>query len=129
MTTYQGSSGGSIGYGVLPGWTVEVDTWHNSESSCDEPTTADHVSFVIDGDSTSSGEIFAAIHEDGKWHELEVEVDGIHVTVSIDGITYLDDDVPAIVSFPAHVGFTAATGFSTNYHLIDALNVEGFVCD
>ncbi|MFT5684174.1 MAG: hypothetical protein ACI8RZ_005115 [Myxococcota bacterium] len=131
MTTYQGASGGSIGYGGLPGWTVEVDTWYNSESSYDEPTTADHVSFVIDGDSTSAGEISAAIHEveDGLWHEMEVEVDGIHVTVKIDSITYLDDDVPAIVSFPAHVGFTAATGGSTNYHLIDALNVEGFICE
>ncbi len=131
MTTYQGDAGGSIGYGGLPGWTVEVDTWYNSESSYDEPYTADHVSFVINGDSTSSGEISAAIHEveDGQWHSMEVEVDGIHVTVKIDSITYLDDDVPNLVSFPAHVGFTAATGGSTNYHLIDALDVEGFICD
>ena len=29
----------------------------------------------------------------------------------------------------AWTGFTAATGSLTNYHLIDALSVEGFVCD
>jgi hypothetical protein len=44
-------------------------------------------------------------------------------------VTYIDAEVPALEAFPAYVGFTAATGAATNYHLIDALEVEGFVCD
>lgn len=129
MTTYQGSNGGSIGYGGLPGWSIEVDTWHNAEYN--EPTTSDHVTFIIDGASTGLGEVSAAIHEveDGQWHDMQVDVVGQQVTVSIDGIVYIDDPVPALTTFPAHVGFTAATGNVTNNHYIDALVVERFLCD
>ena len=48
---------------------------------------------------------------------------------TIDGTDWIDQDVPELTSFPAYVGFTAATGSVTNYHLIDALQVEEFVCD
>jgi hypothetical protein len=51
-----------------------------------------------------------------------------NVKVSIDGVTYLDQAVPGNYNFPAYVGFTAATGGSTNYHLIDALTVTEYVC-
>lgn len=132
MTTYQGSNGGAIGYGGLPGWSVEVDTWDNTgDPGLSEPTRADHVSFVIDGASGGVGEVYADIHEveDGQWHEMQVDVSGQHVTVSIDGIVYIDEVIPGITTFPAHVGFTAATGNVTNNHFIDALTVERFVCD
>lgn len=33
MSTYVGSTGGGIGYGGLPGWSLEVDTWYNAEAS------------------------------------------------------------------------------------------------
>jgi len=132
MTTYQGQNGGAIGYGGLPGWSIEVDTWDNTgDPGLSEPTTVDHVSFVIDGASNGVGEVYAEIHEveDGQWHEMQVDVVGQHVTVSIDGIVYIDESVSGITSFPAHVGFTAATGNVTNNHFIDALTVERFVCD
>jgi hypothetical protein len=32
------------------------------------------------------------------------------------------------LNFPAYVGFTAATGSLTNYHLIDSLTVTEEVC-
>lgn len=54
---------------------------------------------------------------------------GSHVVVSIDGTTYMDTTIDELTPFSAYVGFTAATGSLTNYHLIDALSVEGFVCD
>ena len=41
----------------------------------------------------------------------------------------MGQDVPELRSFPAYVGFTAATGAATNYHLINALQVEEFVCE
>ena len=49
--------------------------------------------------------------------------------MDIDGVRYIDQSVPALAAFPAYVGFTAATGGATNYHLIDALVVEEFVCE
>ncbi len=132
MTTYAGAAGGAMGYGSLPGWTVEVDTWDNTgDPGLLEPLVGDHVSFVIDGASNGIGEVSAAIPEveDGAWHEMQVDVEGQDVTVSIDGVIYIDETVAALVPFPAHIGFTAATGSVTNNHFIDSLAVEHFVCE
>ena len=131
MTTYQGDDGGAIGYGGLPGWSIEVDTWHNMEPDFNEPTSEDHVALIIDGASGDAGEIYAPLPnmEDSAWHTMSVEVQGQDVLVSIDGTVYLDDTVPALTSFPAHVGFTAATGSRSNEHRIDALTVQNFVCE
>jgi len=126
MTSFVGDTGGGIGFRGLPGWSIELDTYYNGH----DPTTADHLSFHIDGDMNSPV-AWAALPEmeDGAWHSAAVSVVGNHVTVSIDGTTYMDTIVDGLSPFSAYVGFTAATGSLTNYHLIDALSVEGFVCD
>mgnify|MGYP000064523693 FL=1 len=126
MTSFVGSAGGGIGYGGLPGWSIEVDTWYNGGA---DPTEEDHVSVHIDGDTTNPV-VWAALPEmeDGNWHRMSVNVSGTWMTVEIDGVAYIDQDVSQISSFPAYVGFTAATGSVTNDHLIDALEVEEFVC-
>ena len=128
MTSFVGNSGGGIGYGGLPGWSIEVDTWYNGEHS--DPTQDDHLSVHIDGD-VGSPLVWAALPEmeDGSWHQMAVSVSGTWMTVSIDGVVYIDQAVSQISSFPAYVGFTGATGSVTNYHLIDALQVEEFVCE
>lgn len=128
MTTYVGTTGGGIGYGGLPGWSVEVDTWYNSEYA--DPTTEDHLSLILNG-NVYSPIVSATLPEmeDGAWHTMSVSVLDKRMTVAVDGTTYIDQDIPVLSSFPAYVGFTAATGASTNYHLIDALEVEGYVCD
>jgi hypothetical protein len=128
MTSFVGGTGGGIGYFGLPGWSVEIDTYYNSVHN--DPTTGDHVSVHVDGD-VAAPLVWAELPEmeDGAWHLGEVEVVGTHITVRIDGVTYIDAEVPALDAFPAYVGFTAATGAATNYHLIDALEVEGFVCE
>jgi len=132
MTSYEGVVGGALGYGGMPGWSVEIDTWDNTgDPGMSEPSRADHVSFVIDGASNGSGEISADIHEveDGLWHEMQVDMSGGQLRVAIDGIVYIDQTVDDLDRFPAHLGFTAATGNITNDHLIDSLQVERFVCD
>jgi hypothetical protein len=128
MTSFVGSSGGGIGYEGLPGWSVEVDTWYNGESN--DPTTEDHVSVHIDG-VVGSPVVWATLPEmeDGNWHRMTVDVAGTWMTVAIDGVVYIDQSISQLVSFPAYVGFTAATGSMTNYHLIDSLQVEEFVCE
>ena len=110
------------------GWSIEVDTWYNGEHN--DPTSADHVSVHFDG-NVNVPTVWAALPEmeDGNWHRMSVDVLGTWITVAIDGTTYIDQDVSQLTSFPAYVGFTAATGGATNYHLIDALEVEEFVCD
>lgn len=128
MTGYVGASGGGIGYMGLPGWSIEVDTWYNSENN--DPTPNDHVSVHVDGNAgTPLAWAELPEMEDGAWHTMTVSVVGTHVTVEIDGGTWIDQEVSGITSFPAYVGFTAGTGAATNYHLIDALEVTRYVCD
>ena len=128
MTSFVGDSGGGIGYAGLPGWSIEVDTWYNPELG--DPTPDDHVSFLFDGyPYTVYAWATLPEMEDGAWHTMQVSVIAPHVTVVIDGVTYIDQDIAGTYAFPAYVGFTAATGGATNYHLIDALEVTRYVCE
>ena len=136
MSSYLGGSGCGIGYGggngctpgpALPGWSIEVDTYYNGEV---DPTEDDHVAFSFDG-QVGSYAAWAALPEmeDTGWHTMSVTVAAPHVTVVIDGVTYIDDDLSGDFSFPAYVGFTAGTGGLTNYHLIDSLVVSEYACE
>ena len=128
MTGFVGSSGGGIGYAGLPGWSIEVDTWYNSENN--DPTSADHLSVHIDGNQ-GAYVAWAALPEveDGNWHDMSVTVSGSHMTVEVDGAVYIDQSISGLGAFPAYIGFTGATGSATNWHLIDSLEVEAFVCE
>lgn len=134
--TYLGGSGCGIGYGgnadcttgpALPGWSVEVDTYYNGGY---DPTDADHVAFTFDGDADGPAAWAALPEVEGTgWHTMNVRVADPHVTVTIDGVTYIDQDLTGSFGFPAYVGFTAGTGSVTNRHLIRALTVTDRACD
>ena len=128
MTGFVGSAGGGLGYQGLPGWSVEIDTWFNAELA--DPTAEDHVSLHFDG-ASADVRAWAAVPdvEDGQWHTLDVTVVAPRVQVALDGVLYLDQDVPGTYAFPAYIGFTAATGQATNAHWVDALTVTRSVCD
>jgi hypothetical protein len=127
MTSFVGQLGGGIGYAGLPGFSVEVDTYYNGHV---DPTSSHHVSVHLDGDQARVL-AWAALPkmDDAVWHDMRVTVDGARMTVTIDGATHIDFDVPGLVPFRGYIGFTGATGALTNDHLIDELRVERFVCD
>ena len=126
MTSFFGAAGGGIGYSGLPGWSLEVDNYYNEGSDL---TTEDHLMFSFDG-NTSSPEFLVELPdmEDGAWHQMRVVVQEPHILVEIDNVVYVDEDIPGFYGFDAYVGFTAATGALTNYHLIDSLVVSEQVC-
>lgn len=135
-TTYLGGTGCGIGYGgdasctagpALPGWSLEVDTYYNDGQ---DPTADDHLTFVFDGD-VDDPEVWAVLPEmeDTGWHTLTVRVSAPRLTVLVDGVTTIDQDVTGHFDFPAYVGFTAGTGGDTNFHLIDALTVTQYTCE
>lgn len=135
-TTFLGGTGCGIGYGgdaactagpALPGWSIEVDTYYNGGQ---DPTELDHVMFTFDGDvdDPAAWAVLPEI-EDTGWHTMRVEVVAPRVRVTIDGVTYIDQDLSGHFTFPAYVGFTAGTGGDTNLHLIDALQVTDYLCD
>jgi len=135
MTTFLGGTGCGIGYGgdascttgpALPGWSIEIDTYYNDGQ---DPTPSDHVMFTFDGD-VDDPEVWAELPEmeDTGWHQMRVLVQEPRVQVEIDGVTYIDQDIPGFFNFDAYVGFTAGTGGQTNQHLIDALVVTNQIC-
>ena len=135
MTDFLGGDGCGIGYGgdanctdgpALPGWSIEVDTYFNSGH---DPTPSDHVAFTFDGD-VDAPLVWAELPEmeDTGWHQMRVVVNAPHVLVEIDGVAYIDEDIPGYYNFSSYIGFTAGTGNATNYHLIDSLVVTELVC-
>ena len=135
MTTFLGGTGCGIGYGgdapctdgpALAGWSIEVDTYHNPTY---DPTAEDHLMFTFDGDADDPA-AWAVLPEmeDTGWHTMAVRVQKPHVEVSIDGVTYIDQDIPGFYDFDAYIGFTAGTGDYTNRHLIKDLVVQEQLC-
>ncbi len=136
MSTFLGGTGCGIGYGgdasctggpALPGWTVEVDTYFNEGF---DATSDDHLAFVFDGD-VDNPELTVPVPEleDNGWHLLDVTVVAPRVTVALDGVTYIDQDLSGNFGFNGYVGFTAGTGSQTNSHVIDSLAVTDYACD
>ena len=102
MTSFMGGEGCGLGYGAgadctpgpaLPGWSIEVDTYFNLEQ---DPTPADHVMFTFDGD-VGKPSVWAELPEmeDTGWHTMRVLVDQPHVLVEIDGVPYINQEIPA----------------------------------
>ena len=127
MTTFLGESGGGIGYGGLPGWTIEIDTYYNGGS---DPTPDDHLAFTFDGNS-SEYILWSALPEmeDNGWHTIKIRVNAPHVYVEVDEITYINEEVEGWTNFNAIVGFTAGTGGATNRHAIKSLIVSDTNCE
>ena len=127
MTTFLGESGGGIGYGGLPGWTIEVDTYYNGGV---DPTPDDHLAFTFDG-NTSGYLLWAALPEmeDNGWHRMKIRVNAPNVYVEVDEIAYIDEDIDGWIDFNAVVGFTAGTGGATNRHAIKGLTVSDTDCE
>jgi hypothetical protein len=136
LTAYTGGTGCGIGYGgnaactsgpALPGWTLEVDTYYNEGY---DPTPDDHVAFTFDGD-VDNPSAWAALPEmeDTGWHRMRVTLTDPHLSVAVDGVSYIEQDLIGYFAFPAYVGFTAGTGGNTNRHRIRALTVTDQACE
>ena len=134
--TFLGGTGCGIGYGgsasctdgpALPGWSLEIDTYYNDGV---DPTADDHLAFTFDGD-VDGFLAWAPLPEmeDSGWHLVSVTVIAPRVTVAVDGVTYIDQDIAGYYSFSAYVGFTAGTGGDTNQHLVDELVITDYTCD
>ncbi|MDB2456286.1 gliding motility-associated C-terminal domain-containing protein [Flavobacteriaceae bacterium] len=129
INTSQGSSGGGIGYqGINPSYAIEMDTYYNSTPD----PNSDHIAFVEDGATgvaPDSGDIVNTINlEDGNWHNMVVSWNPITQILSYifthnDGTVYTDTKMidltgSVLNSNIAYIGFTAATGGSSNEHIV-----------
>ena len=128
INTSQGSSGGGIGYqGISPSYAIEMDTWRNGTP---DPASNDHIAFVPNGTTNvrpPSGDLVNMINiEDGNWHNMVIEWQPStqilsYVFTHDDGTVYSDTKMVDLIgttlsSNIAFVGFTSATGGSSNLH-------------
>ena len=132
----EAGSGGALGYGVggdwgdweVDGFHVEFDTWHNVFNGDNElhtdPTPENHIGVMTNGDP-GTHHLWAEIPtiEDQQWHDVTVEVEGARVVVTLDGVTVIDGEVPGLNFKGGFIGFSGTTGFFTNFHRFDRLQV------
>ena len=132
-------AGGGLGYGIAGGWGswtgdpveafhIEFDTWYNIYNGSTEfhtdPTRENHIGITLNGnpgDHVAWAE--APTLEDNDWHDIEVNIEGTHVVVLMDGVTVIDEDVPGLVFKGGYVVFTGSTGWFYNFHRFDDLQV------
>ena len=90
-----------------------------------DPTSVDHMGIMLNGNS-SDHHLWAEIPEieDNMWHEVEVEIQGSRVSVSIDSSEVAAGVVPELTFKGGFIGFSGTTGGHTNYHRFDNLAVE-----
>ena len=126
------SKGGCLGYGVaghcggltVDAFHIEFDTWYNQGDPIYDPTSQNHVGVMLDGDP-STHHLWAEIPsiEDLQWHEVMIIIDGTLVQVSIDGVMMMNDAVPELAFEGGYIGFSGTTGWASNYHRFDDLQV------
>lgn len=127
-----GADGGCLGYGVsgncgsmtIKAFHVEFDTWFNSGDPVTDPTSLNHVELTLDGDP-GTHYLWADVPslEDLAWRHVVVEGVGSHLKVSLNGATVIDGDIPNFSFEGGYIGITASTGWATNYHRFDNLQI------
>lgn len=129
VSTGLGSGGGGLGYeDIEPSVNIEFDTWQNADN--DDPSY-DHVAIMQDGvlshtAATALSDYEQIIEgatnaEDGLYHQVRITWDATLQTLScfVDcdfRVSYTGDIIDAVFDGDpfVYMGFTAATGGSTN---------------
>lgn len=113
------SAGGWLDFDGAEGYAVEFDTWYNRGW---DPTSSNHVAILQGSAETHLAHACLNV-EDSQWHHVTVDFDRGHIVVMVDGIEYIDFDIPGFQSFSGYFGFTAATGAASNWHIIDNIRL------
>ncbi len=135
---YGVAGGGASGVGTHYGTTevnafhIEFDTWHNNYDGSQGHTdplrdngsgTGNHIAITTDGNPGMHYIWEEVSLEDNQWHQVEIRIQGSNVQVLWDDAVLMQDDVGGFTFKGGLLGFTASTGWATNYHSIDALQV------
>jgi hypothetical protein len=131
LVTYINSAGngGCLGYGVELGcgtgdvnaFHVEIDTWYNGEYA-DPPEN--HIAINFDGDP-SAHVLWAPTPglEDLAWRDIVVQARAQRLTMDIDGVRVIDSVLPGFTFDGGYIGVSGSTGWATNYHRFDNLQI------
>lgn len=124
--------GGCLGYGVsgkcgtlkVVGFHVEFDTWQNKGDPNKDPTSANHIGIMLNGDAGDHKlHVPLANLEDLKWHDVRVDVVGTTVRVMWDGVQKVKKEISGLDFRGGRIFISGSTGWATNYHRLDDLVV------
>ena len=129
-----GSSGTGTHYGTreVNAFHIEFDTWHNNYDGSQGHTdplrdngtgTGNHIAITTNGNPGVHYIWEEVSLEDNQWHQVEIRIQGSNVQVLWDDAVLMQDDVGGFTFKGGLLGFTASTGWATNYHSIDDLQV------
>lgn len=128
------ANGGCLGYGTLTGcgtygpvsaFHIEFDTWYNSEPFIqDPPNQENHVAINQDGDP-GRHDLWATVPtlEDLQWRHVVVEAIAQRIIVSLDGAPVIDGSIPNFSFDGGYIGVSGSTGWATNFHRFDNLQI------
>lgn len=124
--------GGCLGYGVagdcgkleISAFHLEIDTFANNGDPNKDPTSEDHIAVTLNGDATKHWlwKETPGI-EDLKWHTVTIEINGPVVRVTLDGVELFNKPLPDFKFRGGYIGFSGSTGWATNYHRFDDLQI------
>ena len=130
-------AGGCLGYGVIAGCTsdpisveafhIEIDTYYNSTGGghpMQDPVDVPHIAVTLNGNPDNHVlHVATPTIEDNLWHDLKVEIEGIHIKLTLDELVIFEDDVAGIDFRGGYIGFSGTTGALHNFHSFDNLHV------
>ena len=128
-------SGGGMAYGIggpYGSWTgnaitVEIDTWHNVYNGTNEvhtdPTNVSHIALTKNADPSNHIVWFEVPSvEDYQDHSIRVDIYAGNVRVFYDDAEVINQ--PVNINFKGgEMFFSGSTGWATNYHIFDDLEI------
>lgn len=128
-------SGGGMAYGIsgpYGSWsgnaiTVEIDTWHNVYNGTNEvhtdPTNISHIAVTKNADPSNHIVWFEVPSvEDYQDHSIRVDIYAGKLRVFYDGTEVINQSVN--INFKGgQMFFSGSTGWATNYHIFDDLDI------
>lgn len=122
-------SGGYLGFqnngtSSIAGYGIEFDNWLNPQIDNIDDPSANHIALIHNNVGNHLNYINDGRTEDNIWHTALVQFDNGRVLVSIDNGLVIDYQIASADYSFAGVGFSAATGFSSNNHVIDDFSLS-----
>jgi hypothetical protein len=131
-------AGGGLGYGVGGAYadpdfvltgdalTVEIDTWHNQLNNVErhtDPTNVNHIAITQNADAGDHLAWFEVPDvEDLQPHIVRVDLTGNLMRITYDGAIIIEQ--PVVFSFKGgYMFFSGSTGWATNFHRFDDLQI------
>jgi len=88
-----------------------------------DPTPQNHIAVMLDGDASNHVLWVPQTLEDSQWHDVSIQTIGQQIIVNFDGVEVINSNVNDFQFHGGYIGFTGVTGWGTNFHRFDNLQI------